>query len=36
MKSYQDMIHRIVDIICENTSDGQNYILIGDNSTGAF
>lgn len=34
MKSYQDMIHRIVDIICENTSDGQNYILIGDNSSG--
>lgn len=34
MKSYQNMIHRIVDIICENSSDGQNYILIGDNSTG--
>ncbi len=34
MRSYQNMIHRIADIICLNSADGQNYMLIGDNSSG--
>ena len=34
MKSYQEMIDRITDIVCKNSADRQNYILIGDNSSG--
>lgn len=34
MSSYQNMIHRVTDIICENISAKRNYILIGDNSSG--
>lgn len=34
MNNYQIMINRITDIICNNALNGQNYILIGDNSSG--
>ncbi|MDD3169679.1 MAG: hypothetical protein PHC91_09520, partial [Eubacteriales bacterium] len=34
MNNYQSIVSRITELICENVWDGQNYILIGDNSAG--
>ncbi len=34
MNDYQNMIDRITGTVCENSTEGQNYILIGDNSSG--
>lgn len=34
MNSYQVMIQKVTEVICEHVSEGQNYILIGDNSSG--
>ena len=34
MNSYQEMIQKIADAICENVLKEKNYILVGDNSSG--
>ncbi|MEY8427769.1 hypothetical protein AALA00_08660 [Lachnospiraceae bacterium 46-15] len=34
MSSYQEMIQKIADAICENALKEKNYILVGDNSSG--
>lgn len=34
MNSYQSLVNRITELVCENSLNGQNYILIGDNSSG--
>ena len=34
MNSYQNMIDRIVELVCSDMSVGKNYILIGDNASG--
>ena len=34
MNSYQKMIQKIADAICENVLKEKNYILVGDISSG--
>ena len=34
MNSYHEMINRVTEMICEHIDDTENFILIGDNSSG--
>ena len=34
MNSYHKMVNRVTEMICEHIDDTENFILIGDNSSG--
>lgn len=34
MSCYHNMVKKVVSLICENRKENNNYILVGDNSSG--
>lgn len=34
MSCYHNMVKKVVSLICENQKENNNYILVGDNSSG--